>query len=141
MISFTIKGNQENPNGNPLPKNRKTYRQQWTTEARRYQEYHEYVRGIFLGALLESKKISHKQFRDLYYCSGGRKPIDSKKIKGRMKIFITWADETHGDPENIFGAIADALFVNDKYLAVVADFDPIPKGKGRVDVEIEIPAQ
>lgn len=34
-ITFSIIGNQDDPKGNPIPKIKKTYRQQWTPEAQR----------------------------------------------------------------------------------------------------------
>lgn len=133
MIKFTIKGNHENPHGNPLPKHRKTFRQQWTPEARRYHAYLDYVRACFLDGTTRSRK----EFRDCFYVLGP-KPLRTGDKKCRMRIKIYWSSRAHGDPENIFGAIADAVFEQDKYLAGEFDFEYCPKKRGRVDVEIEI---
>lgn len=136
-FKFSIHGNHENKNGNPLPKHRKTHRQQWTPEARRYHAYLDYVRAEFLSALQRSGKINSRQFRDFFYVLGP-KPLHTGKRKCRMEIFITWGSNAHGDPENIFGAVADAIFEQDKFLAGTFDFDPIARSAGRVDVRIEI---
>lgn len=137
MIEFTIKGNHENPNGNPLPKHRKTFRQQHTPEARRYHEYLDYVRGCFLDAIEKRGTIKAKDRWVLDHLSFvGRKPFDTGDRKCRMEIFITWGSHAHGDPENIFGAIADAIFEQDKHLAGSFDFDPEPRAGGKVSVRI-----
>lgn len=136
-FKFQINGNHENPHGNPLPKHRKTHRQQWTPEARRYHAYLDYVRAEFLEALQRAGKINRKEWRDFFYILGP-KPLHTGKRKCRMEIFITWSSNSHGDPENIFGAIADAIFAEDKYLSGSFDYDPTPRKKARVDVRISI---
>lgn len=46
-----------------------------------------------------------------------QKPIKlGENDRAVMDIKIFWRDDRHGDPENVFGSIADALFYNDKYL-------------------------
>lgn len=56
-----------------------------------------------------------------------------------MRLFIRWANDAHGDPEGVFGSIADALFIQDKYLAIAGvDFDPEPCGKGSVEIEVTL---
>lgn len=139
MFKFSIKGNHENENGNPLPKARYTFRQQRSEGAQRYHEYLDHVRGQFLDELEKNKRISaYHKFILQHVEYSGRKPLHTGDKKCRMRIFITWGSKHHGDPENIFGAIADALFEQDEYLAGEFDFDPIVRKSGRVDVEIEI---
>jgi len=139
MISFTIKGNHEDPSGNPLPKHRLTRRQQWSDKAERYHEYLEYVRGAFLDAIAKRGVIKAADKWMLEHIGyTGRKPLFTGTEKCRMKIFIHWSSKAHGDPENVFGAIADAIFEQDKYLAGSFDWEYCPKKQGRVDVEIEI---
>lgn len=138
-FKFSIHGNHENEKGNPLPKHRKTFRQQWTPEARRYHEYLDYVRALFLDALSKGGRLKGRAKFDAQHLTFvGRKPLDTGKRKCRMEIFITWGSNAHGDPENIFGAIADAIFEQDKYLSGSFDFDPIPGKAGRVDVRISV---
>lgn len=139
QYKFTIHGNHENKKGNPLPKHRKTFRQQWTPEAKRYHSYLDYVRTTFLDAIGRRGRINAKEFQEHFL--PGAKPLTTGKKKCRMEIFITWGSEAHGDPENIFGAIADAIFVQDKYLGGGIDFDPIVGDAGRVDVLITIGAE
>ncbi|HOB90282.1 MAG TPA: hypothetical protein PKG74_03070, partial [Candidatus Colwellbacteria bacterium] len=110
---------------------------QWTPEARRYHGWLDYVRAEFLGALQKAGKINRKEWRDFFYILGP-KPLHTGRKKCRMRIFITWSSGAHGDPENIFGSIADALFESDKYLSGEFDFNAKPGTAGRVDIDIEI---
>ncbi len=55
-----------------------------------------------------------------------------------MSILIHWMGHSHGDPENIFGSIADALFSQDKYLAGEFDFRQSEDDCGHVDVTITL---
>lgn len=135
MIEFTIYGNHEDEKGNPLPKHRKTARQQFTASARRYHEYLDYVRTSFIDQCAPNGRA---KFDAQHLSFIGRKPLNTGDRKCKMSIFIEWGNNAHGDPENIFGAIADALFENDKYLAGDIDFAPEPTGAGRVTVRIEI---
>lgn len=135
MIEFTIYGNSDDPDGNPLPKARKTFRQQHTPEAQKYHDYLDYVRAAFIDQCAPNGRA---KFDAQHLSFIGRKPLNTGDRKCKMSIFIEWANHVHGDPENIFGAIADAIFTQDKYLAVDVDFEPIPTGKGRVYVRIEI---
>lgn len=135
MIEFTIYGNHENKNGNPLPKHRKTGRQQHTASAHRYHEYLDYVRTSFIDQCAPNGRA---KFDAQHLSFIGRKPLNTGDRKCRMHIVIEYADWTGGDAENIFGAIADALFENDKYLAGTFDFTDERKGEGRVHVSIEI---
>ncbi len=135
MIEFTIYGNHENKNGNPLPKARKTGRQQYTAAAHRYHDYLDYVRTSFIDQCAPNGRA---KFDAKHLSFVGRKPLNTGDRKCKMWIFIEYGNNAHGDPENIFGAIADALFENDKYLAGDIDFAPDPTGEGRVYVKIEI---
>ena len=133
MISFTIKGTHEGANKNPQPKARFTHRQyrvrtrggRRIEKVERYQEYLDHVRASFLDSCVKDGRITRKEFRDAYY-GLGPKLLKTGKRKVRMDIFITWGSDSHGDPENIFGAIADALFVDDKYLAGSFDYATEP---------------
>lgn len=141
MISFTIKGTHEGLDKNTQPKARFTFRQQRARyggrpleRVSRYREYQDHVRAAFLDACVRDGKITKREFRDAFY-GLGPKLLKTGKRKVRMDIFITWGSGHHGDPENIFGAIADALFIDDKYLAGSFDFAEQP-GKPSVVVKI-----
>jgi hypothetical protein len=134
QFSFTIEGNQDDPLGNAIPKIRKTYRQQWTPEAQRYTAWKGFIQEAFLRSLVDIDFKVHIRFQRLV-----KKPIKlTESEKAVMDIRIFWKDETHGDPENIFGSIADALFYNDKYLDGSFKSELAKDGKGRVEIIINI---
>ena len=134
QFSFTIEGNQDDRLGNAIPKIRKTYRQQWTPEAQRYTAWKGYTQEAFLRSLVDIDFKVHIRFQRLV-----KKPIKlAEDEKAIMDIRIFWKDETHGDPENIFGSIADALFYNDKYLDGSFKSELAKDGKGRVEIIINI---
>lgn len=133
-IIFTIKGNQKSLTGNAVPKLKMTGNQKWMPKAREYSAWKNHVVCSLLN-----KNISENDyvfFRKNWSLYG--KPISIEEGKfAHMKINIYWGNEAHGDPENIFGSIADALFVNDKHLSGEFHFGHDP-GNGHVDVELTI---
>ncbi len=102
IFTFTIYGNHEDKKGNPIPKLRMTQRGLWTKQAKRYRAWSDFVRSCYW-------------FNNKNMPESLQKPFD-KLFAGRMDIIIYWGNEKHGDPEGIFGSIADALFENDKHL-------------------------
>lgn len=140
IIEFTIYGNQEHKSGNPIPKIKKTARQQWTPAAQRYGAWKIHVQEAFEPALIAAAiDMPEVPARKIIGSGGGRylKPITIDE-NIRMDILIYWADETHADPESIFGSIADALFVQDKHLKGSMDFVHAKDRKGKVEVKITI---
>lgn len=133
-IAFTIYGNQKNHKGNPIPYTRSTQAGQWKPNVVKYREWKEYVRGAFLAECVDRGLINHKDFKDLLYILPGGNPIKFDGRKAIMNIVIYFMDDTHADCDNVFKGIADALFVNDKYLA--GSFDFAYAHSGRVDVVI-----
>ena|SRR6185369_14267578 len=133
-FSFSIQGNHEDIHGNAIPKIRKTYRQQWTPEAQRYTAWKVYIQNLFLRSLPDIDYRVH--VRSLRVV---KKPIKlEKNEKAVMDIRIFWKDDTHGDPENIFGSIADALFYNDRNLDGSFKSEIAKDEKGRVEIIITI---
>lgn len=115
-IRFSIKGNQEDKLGNPIPYHRTTQGSYWNDASRRYKAWKDYV-------------VKASGIKSL------GKPIEIPKgTKAYMHLKIYFANNKHSDSDNIFKGIADALFVNDKKLAGSFDFDTAKEG--RVDVEI-----
>jgi hypothetical protein len=55
-----------------------------------------------------------------------------------MDIKIFWSSDHHGDPDNIFKGIADALFTDDKYLSGSFNFCDAKDKIGGVDVCITL---
>lgn len=138
MISFTITGNADDPKGNPLPKLKMTGRQHWTPGARRYVRWKRHVVVSFIEALA---KLDQSLARDAArnYAAVGR-PLVLGGRHARMDIVITWNGGVHGDPENIFGSIADSLFHNDKFLSGSFTYRD-ESGPGQVEVNISISEQ
>ena len=127
-FTFTISGNATDPNGNPVPKAKLTRGQQWTPKAQAYAAWKAHVNRSFVNAW------AHIQTPEALR---GRRIALSPKQHARMQLKIYWANEKHGDAENVFGSIADAIFESDKHLdgQFVATHT---EGKGRVDVKISI---
>ena len=131
VIIFTIKGNQENPNGNPIPYLRTTQRSQWTDKAKRYNAWKDYVRASYLDQVV--MKMLTKDFVKLHDITK-RKPIVKSKEKIHVKIEITFYNKAHADSDNIFKGIADALFMDDKYLSGEFDYKYGKSGKVKVAI-------
>ncbi len=111
-IAFTIKGNHKDKTGNAVPKLKMTGKQSWTPKAREYVQWKDYVRARLV---FDTDGRSIKAY--LRNMALGMKPIVLEEGQHAFMILrIDWRDGHHGDPENIFGSIADALFENDKKL-------------------------
>ncbi len=132
-ITFLIKGNQDDWHGNPVPYVRVVKRALWLPQARRYNAWKSYVRRSFYGDYPE------------YLMSAGKNlltnilPLTTNSAdRARMDIRIYWRNGIHGDPDNIFKGIADALFTNDKFLDGSFETHYSPDGKGRVEIDITL---
>ena len=144
-IQFTIHGNHEDPAGNPIPKARLTLRQQWTDKAERYALWKEHVRSAYYQTMnvngnpvIIDDRLEAREFTLDDNLAKETKPIQLSKAPARMDIKIFWKNRAHGDPENVFGSIADALFANDKNLDGSFTSHMSQDAKGRVEVEIRI---
>jgi Holliday junction resolvase RusA-like endonuclease len=133
IITFTVKGNNENWHGNPIPYMRVVGRALWLPKARRYSAWKTYVRKWFYSDYPE------------YLMHAGKKILidvqpftTSSASKARMDIKIFWMNGIHGDPDNIFKGIADALFKNDKFLDGSFESHYSQDGKGRVEISITL---
>jgi len=135
-IHFTVHGNQENPNGNPIPYFRTTQNTQWTDGAVRYQEWKGRVVAAYIDALQAMGKEQRKAF-EAYTDFTKKKPIAKTPGKIWMELKITWMNKAHGDCDNVFKGIADALFMNDKYLAGSFDYTYGPKGKVEIIITFD----
>lgn len=141
LPTFTIHGNATTRFGNPTPYTR-TLRGKRRPDAIKYQQWQEHVRNTFLTANPDHTGVG--RYRMMVYKFG--KPLVGN-IKARMDLQIEWATEGHGDPDNIFKGIADALFTQDKNLdgsftSKMADVNPedgMRRGKVTVTITIEQP--
>lgn len=129
--SFVINGNQEDLHGNPVPYVRVVKRALWLPEAKRYNGWKSFVRRIFYKSYPEYVMRAGNTFlTDL-------QPFTTKiSEKARMDIRIYFMNGIHGDPDNIFKGIADALFKNDKFLDGSFETHHSTDGKGRVEIDI-----
>ena len=133
-IQFTIKGNQDDSNANPIPYKRSTQNIKWREDVKRYEAWKKHVRDSLIAWDFKDESLLRNLARNqLTY----RKPLAlEKNQKARMSIIIYWAKENHGDPDNIWKGIADALFTNDKNVDGSFVSSMAEDGKGRVDVTI-----
>ncbi len=117
MISFTIP-----TQGNAVPYKRTTQRQKWCDENyKKYQAFKKNVRELFIFIY---GKYPHQVF--------------NKGEKYYLDIKIYFYDKKHGDSDNVFKGIADAIFakpLNDKNIAGSFDFF-YDKENPRVEVKI-----
>lgn len=134
QIRFIIPGNQDNSDGNAIPKLKMTGKQSWTPKAQRYKYWKQFVQDKFIEVL-------HTYYPELEQSALQNMVLHGKPIgavsRPRMDLLISWKDGKHPDPENVFGSIADALFVNDKHLAGSFDFVGVT-GQGLVRVTLEL---
>lgn len=132
IIQFTIYGNQEDPEGNPIPYVRSTQKALWRRDWKRYAAWKEFVQKRLIVSNL-GDQITF--IRDNLWSL--KKPLIITG-KARMDLKIFWKKGTHGDPDNIFKGIADALFVDDRNLDGSFESSSAEDGKGRVEVIINV---
>lgn len=119
--------------GQPMAKIRKTRFQAWRPEVKRYASYKDKVRHAFI------EYMGNKSAPYVKTWIADGKPLHvplTSKIW--MEVEIVFNNEIHGDPEGIFGAIADSLFGNDKHCAGSFDFSHDRQATPKVDVSIYI---
>lgn len=126
QIRFTIAGNHLDIKGNPVPYMR-LVRGHWKKGDEKYIEWGDYVRARFQKTghiVLQTGNQPHLSLKT----NGGEiigiidkgaalnldKPIGVTKRKMRLDLNIYWHNKAHGDPDNIFKGIADALIHQDK---------------------------
>lgn len=156
-IRFTILGNAADKNGNPTAYMR-LVKGHWKDGDEKYIAWGHYVRRQFeLTAFVErsDERMDKQQIGKVlgipatFYEAGSKpdlrkahtqaiKPIDIRSYKVRLSIMIDWASGAHGDPDNVFKGIADALIVQDKGVAGSFDFRTSPEKKGKVEALLEI---
>ncbi len=138
---FTIQGNHKSRVGNAVPKLKMTGKQHWTPKAREYVQWKEHVVYSFLDSI-KGNVIDQRMFAS--NCARHGKPfILGLTDPALMVLKIYWSNKGHGDPENIFGSIADALFLNDKNLdcvsmAEMSEEIVLGKKNGKVDAVIRL---
>lgn len=109
------------PEGTAIPKLKKTGRQFWTPEAKRYVAWKNHVVQSFLESVRTTRPVIYAAA--LLRVSYGEKPIPAFKGKARMTVNAYYKNHRHPDTENVFGSVADALFENDNNLVGTFDFE------------------
>lgn len=142
IYTFTIQGNHKSLTGNPMPKLKMTGRQQWTPRAREYVAWKSHVIECFMHSLI-GKDVRDQRAFSSNVARFGKPFATGTTDQAFMYIRIYWSNRGHGDPENIFGSIADALFKNDKNLdcltiSSMTDRKVGGKPEGRVEVLIQL---
>lgn len=138
VIKFTVWGTHKGFEVNPLPKLKMTGRQHWMPKAQEYVKWKGWVCAAYFDQYHPDIKIDRADFGDAHDMLSKKPIVLGKDQRARMDIKIYWASKAHGDPENIFGSIADALFDNDKNLAGSFDFEQSADKHARVEVTITI---
>ena len=91
MIFFTVRGNHEDPKGNPIGYTRMTQRGKWVKpQAKRYEAWKDYVWNSLL-----KHEPNPPRFED------------GQKIS--LSCYIEYRDHRRPDPGNVVKGIADAL--------------------------------
>mgnify|MGYP001583581100 CR=1 FL=1 len=114
IYRFEIRGNQENPKGNPIPYHRTTQRAKWKDPAaRRYAAWKKFVQQHALEAGLNIAKLK-------------------KNGDYRLDVTCFFVGEAHGDPGNIRKGVEDSLFeiAGDKHVWGMVDFAHASKADG-----------
>lgn len=132
-IEFTIFGNQENRNGNPVPYTRTPRASMWRKDAIRYRAWKDYVAAAYDRQVPDHVR---KALRPRQY---NQNPIELKNGQTAVvSTYIEWSDGTHGDADNVHKGILDSLFVNDKNVVEGHYTTRMRQGQGSVVVIINI---
>lgn len=140
-FAFTISGNHKSVTGNAVPKLKMTGNQHWTPKAKEYVQWKSHVVYSFLESLKDDVKLQREFANNV--ARHGKPFVIGSSDHAFMSLRIYWSNRAHGDPENIYGSVADALFFNDKNLDVftlssISDVRLNGKPYGRVSAKVMI---
>ena len=98
-----------------------TKAQRWTKKAQDYANYKAHVQRTFIESLKpEQQAVAKMNMVNTQTTARQGKPVVVNLQAGQimhMDTTFVFTSRKHPDPENIFGAIADALFFNDNQLS------------------------
>lgn len=135
ILKFTIRGNQEDPEGNPIGFKR-VLKGSWNAAATRYMEWQQYVRSELLRKF--EYQVNAKD-EDLTLENVGHPIVLKKDQKVQVEIKVFWKNHAHSDLDNVLKGILDSIFKDDKGVnGIRAEYQMAPDKKGRVDVTIKI---
>lgn len=130
VYSCRVYGNQEDPNGNPIPYFRQTQGSRFSKGAKRYQAWCRFLQGEFYVA-------NRDKLKDFT----GIKPLRLEPGQtAKVIVEVEWANEQHGDLDNIVKGVNDAIFEDDKQVTAIeaTSKKSLQKcGKLRVRIEVE----
>lgn len=153
QIRFTIEGNHLDIKGNPVPYMR-LVRGHWKKGDEKYLEWGDYVRArfqrtanIISDPIGTNARVMRSGKEIVGICDAGEivlnieKPITVQQLKMRLDLKIYWHNKAHGDPDNIFKGIADALIHQDKNVDGSFASEMAPDKIGRVEALLTITDQ
>ncbi|MGX7894421.1 RusA family crossover junction endodeoxyribonuclease [Tsuneonella sp. HG222] len=121
-MKFTVYGNHLDPKGNPIGYYRTTQGAKWKPEAIRYNLWKSHVVAAYIDA---GGTVN----------ATGYKPLKTGKEKWLLTTMSYFANDVRPDPDNVQKGVADAIFVNDKYVIGTYDF-AFDHECPRVEIEI-----
>jgi len=130
-LKFTVAGNQEKEDGNPIPYVRTTQRGSWGKQVTRYHYFCAHVRVSFLDACQAwytgQNEIRVGDVAIIRPYSSGIKQRPISILVPATEIYVSLTTDitfryakdgikpsTHGDPDNVLKGVLDALFTDDK---------------------------
>lgn len=138
-LKFEIVGNQLEKDGNPISYKR-TVKGMWREADTTYHEWMDYVRRQFRRQIMD-KELEERIVQAWKAGKEVEHPIILEKDEICTMYFeIYYKDKKHGDPDNLFKGVADALFLNDKNVyPIIPPHAAMYTGKqGKIIVSIEI---
>jgi hypothetical protein len=108
FFQLSVYGNMEDPKGNPIPYFRQTQGTKFSKGAKRYHAWQQHLIDQFCA-----QNRGHQLL-----CDGKRlKPFTTEKESHGILIVKSYFGKlNHGDSENIRKGVADALYIQDKWL-------------------------
>jgi hypothetical protein len=138
-LEFDVVGNQEKPEGNPIPYQRSTQRGSWNKQVTRYHYWRDHIKRAFLEAIIDTYLVSGGSINvggvgtvACFDLPTGLRPIkvllNPVDVDIRCNIVITaryavdrkdgLKASNHADGDNILKGVIDALFMDDKAVRV-----------------------
>ena len=148
-LKFTIYGNQENPDGNPIPFKR-ILNTQWRPDSTRYVAWQRYVRKCFYDGVkimgtsivIDDSYIANPSApHTLKAANITEFPINVKRAltSAKIEMAVYSADGTIGDLDNILKGVLDSLFKDDNCVTEFhCKLERSPDRKGRIETVITL---
>lgn len=141
-ITFSIRGNQNDPVGNATPYKR-VLAGKFRQDSIDYMEWKDYVRAeLDRSAVWHSEGGETSLYKVIYTNESLPYPIFQEIERGRAQVHVNiyWRDGRHGDGDNVLKGIMDALFKDDKCVwagSFTSERDPEKVGRVIVTLILE----